>query len=242
MNVIFYISSAIAVLATILVITRTNAVHALLYLVVSLLAMAMVFFTLGAPFAAALEVVIYAGAIVVLLVFVVMMLNQGPVSISQERAWLRPRIWIGPGILSLVLLGELAYVLVGQPVSRPVGQSAGQPVGQSAGQPVGQSAGQPVSQSASRPVGLSDQLDGSRSLQSPASSLKPPASNLPLLQSAIRNPQSAISQSPQAVGLALFGPYVIGVELAALLLMAGLVAAFHLAAPDESEKEKGETR
>ena len=119
MNVIFYISSVIAVLATILVITRANAVHALLYLVVSLLAVAMVFFTLGAPFAAALEVVIYAGAIVVLLVFVVMMLNQGPVSISQERAWLRPRMWIGPGILSLVLLGELVYV-----VSQPVRQSA----------------------------------------------------------------------------------------------------------------------
>jgi NADH-quinone oxidoreductase subunit J len=227
MNVIFYISSAIAVLATILVITRANAVHALLYLVVSLLAVAMVFFTLGAPFAAALEVVVYAGAIVVLLVFVVMMLNQGPVSISQERAWLRPRIWIGPGILSLILLGELAYVLVGQPASQTVGQPASRPVSQ-----LGRSDRSDES----------DMSDGSDSLRPRVSSLKPPDSNLPLPQSPIRNPQSAISQSPRAVGLALFGPYVIGVELASLLLLAGLVAAFHLGAPDESENGKGGER
>ena len=207
MNVIFYISSAIAVLATILVITRANAVHALLYLVVSLLAVAMVFFTLGAPFAAALEVVVYAGAIVVLLVFVVMMLNQGPVSISQERAWLRPRIWIGPGILSLILLGELAYVLVGQPAS------------------------QPVSQSASRSVGQSDRSD--RSDQSDQSDISDRSDSL--------KPQAS-SLKPKAVGLALFGPYVIGVELASLLLLAGLVAAFHLGAPDESENGKGGER
>ena len=58
-------------------ITRLNAVHALLYLVVSLLAVAMVFFILGAPFVAALEVIIYAGAIMVLFIFVMMMLNIG---------------------------------------------------------------------------------------------------------------------------------------------------------------------
>jgi len=220
MNVIFYISSAVAVFATILVITRTDAVHALLYLVVSLLAMAMVFFTLGAPFAAALEVVIYAGAIVVLLVFVVMMLNQGPVSISQERAWLRPRIWIGPGILSLVLLGELAYVLVGQPAGLPVGQSD-------------RSDGSDRSDRSDQ----SDMSDGSEGLRPQVSSLQPPVSSLPLLQSAIRNPQSAISQSPKAVGLALFGPYVIGVELASLLLLAGLVAAFHLGKHEDTERE-----
>ena len=51
--------------------------HALLYLIVSLLAVAVVFYTLGAPFIAALEVIIYAGAIMVLFVFVVMMLNLG---------------------------------------------------------------------------------------------------------------------------------------------------------------------
>ncbi|MDA8077503.1 MAG: NADH-quinone oxidoreductase subunit J, partial [Nitrospiraceae bacterium] len=63
MNGLFYISGCVAVIATFMVITRANAVHALLYLVVSLLAVAMVFVTLGAAFVAALEVIVYAGAI-----------------------------------------------------------------------------------------------------------------------------------------------------------------------------------
>lgn len=63
METLFYSAALIAVIATVFVITRLNAVHALLYLIVSLLAIAVVFFTLGAPFVAVLEVIIYAGAI-----------------------------------------------------------------------------------------------------------------------------------------------------------------------------------
>lgn len=54
---------------------HTNPVHALLYLIISLLAISGVFFSLGAYFAGALEIIVYAGAIMVLFVFVVMMLN-----------------------------------------------------------------------------------------------------------------------------------------------------------------------
>ena len=77
MELAFYIAGAVAVIATLLMLTRANVVHALLYLIVSLLAVAVVFYTLGAPFVAALEVIVYAGAIMVLFVFVVMMLNLG---------------------------------------------------------------------------------------------------------------------------------------------------------------------
>lgn len=108
---IFYISSAVAVLATALVITRRHPVHALLYLIVSLLAVAMIFVTLGAPFLAALEVIIYAGAIMVLFVFVVMMLNVAPNQAEREQPGPRLRAWAGPALLVLVLLGELVYVL-----------------------------------------------------------------------------------------------------------------------------------
>jgi len=83
-NIGFYVASAVALFATTMVITNTNPVHALLYLVVSLLAIAMVFFTLGAPFAGVLEVIIYAGAIMVLFVFVVMMLNLGQRTVEFE--------------------------------------------------------------------------------------------------------------------------------------------------------------
>ena len=85
MAALFYIAALVGVVSTGMVITRLNAVHALLYLIVSLLAVALIFFLLGAPFVAALEVIIYAGAIMVLFLFVVMMLNQGPPAVVQER-------------------------------------------------------------------------------------------------------------------------------------------------------------
>jgi NADH-quinone oxidoreductase subunit J len=158
MNTVFYIAAAVAVISTLMVITQLNPVHALLYLIVSLLSVALIFFLLGAHFAAVLEVIIYAGAIMVLFVFVVMMLNLGPQTIEQERRWLSPGAWLGPSVLAAVLLAELVYVL-----------AAG--------------GGHAVS---STEVG------------------------------------------PKAVGLALFGPYLLGVELASMLLLAGLVGAYHL--------------
>jgi NADH-quinone oxidoreductase subunit J len=112
MPVLFYIASAVAIVSTIMVITRYNPVHALLYLVVSFLSAAMIFLSLGAPFIAALEVIVYAGAIIVLFIFVVMMLNVGTETAQQEKQWLRPKVWVGPSVLCLVLLGELVALLV----------------------------------------------------------------------------------------------------------------------------------
>lgn len=86
MEFAFYICGLIAILATLRVVTHTNPVHALLYLIISLLAIAGVFFSLGAYFAGALEIIVYAGAIMVLFVFVVMMLNLGGTEIEQERS------------------------------------------------------------------------------------------------------------------------------------------------------------
>ncbi len=159
MTEVFYLSAAVAVLATVMVITRAHAVHALLYLVVSLLALAMVFYVLGAPFAAALEVIVYAGAIVVLFVFVVMMLGIGRDATLDVRRALEPRAWLGPALLAAVLAAELAYVLV----------ASGQ----------GDSAGQRVVEA-------------------------------------------------KEVGIRLFGPYLLAVELASLLLLAALVGAYHI--------------
>ena len=112
MIVIFYIAAAIAVISTIMVITRLNAVHALIYLVVSLLSLAVLFYLLGAPFAAALEVIIYAGAIMVLFIFVIMMLHLGDKSIEQEKKWQKLSMWIGPGLLSLILFVEVIYLIL----------------------------------------------------------------------------------------------------------------------------------
>jgi NADH-quinone oxidoreductase subunit J len=111
MTSVFYVAGAVALVSTLLVITRASAVHALLYLIVSLLSIAIIFFQVGAPFVAALEVIIYAGAIMVIFVFVLMMLNLGPRAVAQEHAWLRPRMWIGPGVLAAILAAEVIYTL-----------------------------------------------------------------------------------------------------------------------------------
>src|SRR5438477_4926688 len=111
MNWLFYISAAVAVAATVMMLTRLNAVHALLYLIVSLLAVATIFFLIGAPFVAALELIIYAGAIMVLFLFVVMLLNLGQRAIAIERALLMPAAWIGPIVLAAILGVELLYLL-----------------------------------------------------------------------------------------------------------------------------------
>jgi len=164
----FYISAAVALISSVLAISRANAVHALLYAIVSLLSVALVFFILGAPFAAALEVIIYAGAIMVLFVFVVMMINSGPEATEQERGWMNLRIWIGPSVLAAILTAELLYIML---------------------------------------------ISSSHSTVHPDVGAK-------------------------AVGVALLGPYVLGVELSSLLLMAGLVGAYHLG---KHEKERNST-
>lgn len=75
--VIFYLLAAVILVATGLAATRRNLVHAVVYLVVSFFGSAMLFYLLGAPLLAALEVIIYAGAIMVLFLFIIMMLEAG---------------------------------------------------------------------------------------------------------------------------------------------------------------------
>lgn len=111
MLALFYLSAAVALFSTLMVITRRDAMHALLYLVLSFLALALVFYQLGAPFIAALEVIVYAGAIVVLFVFAVMVFDLGRGAAEQERQWLPVRAFVGPGILATILLGELSLLL-----------------------------------------------------------------------------------------------------------------------------------
>jgi NADH-quinone oxidoreductase subunit J len=159
MELAFYLSGLVAVLATVGVITGRNPVHAVVYLIVSLIAVALVFFALGAPFAGALEIIVYAGAIMVLFVFVVMMLNLGPDEDSDAGGWRHPRHWLGPSVLALVLLAVLLFLLGSGDMARTV--------------------------------------DGEL-------------------------------QAARAVGLTLFGPWLIAVELAGLLLLGALVAASHV--------------
>jgi len=74
-SLIFYLIAALILCATVAAITRRNMVYAVIYLVLSFFGTAMLFYLLGAPFLAALEVIIYAGAIMVLFLFIIMMIR-----------------------------------------------------------------------------------------------------------------------------------------------------------------------
>ena len=104
--VMFYVLGGVIVTATALAITRRNLMHAIVYLVLSFIGTAMLFYLLGAPFLAVLEVVIYAGAIMVLFLFIVMMLE-----IKPDERTLGP--WLRQWAPALALSGICLMVMVG---------------------------------------------------------------------------------------------------------------------------------
>lgn len=160
MAVAFYIAAAIAIVTTILAITRRHPVHALLFLILSLLSVAFIFYLLGAPFLAALEVITYAGAIMVLFIFVVMLLNPGPRLVQQERAHSSAGAWLFACSVAAILLAELVWAMLRSAL--PAAAHGGGETG------------------------------------------------------------------PVTVGIALYGPYLLGVEIASLLLLSALVGAQHI--------------
>ena len=156
----FYSLAAVAIFASLRVVTQANPVHAILSMIVSLLAIAGIFFILGAPFAGALEIVVYAGAIMVLFVFVIMMLNLGMRNEAREERWLDAGTWAIPTGLTIIIAVVL-YAMIG------MGHNEAAMIGGS-------------------------------------------------------------TISAKAVGSVLFTKYVMLIEVAALLLLAALVAAYHL--------------
>ena len=94
-----------------------------------------------------------------------MMLNLGEATAQQERQWLKPHVWAGPGLLAFILLGELAMVL----------------------------------------------------------------------RTGVLHPTAAQVISAKQVGIALYGPYLLAVELASMLLLAALVTAYHLGREHEED-------
>jgi NADH-quinone oxidoreductase subunit J len=167
MDVFFYIAAIVAIISTIIAISGRNAIHSLLFLILSLLAISVIFYLLSAPFIAALEVIIYAGAIMVLFIFVTMMLNIG-LERETEKKWMRPRMWIIPSILSAVLLVDLILAIKSVPA-------------------------------------------------------------IPSVKDAIM---------PKQVGISLFSTYLLAVEIAAILLMAGVIGAYHLGSQKKKVKHR----
>jgi len=169
-NILFYLAAGVAITAALLTVTRKNAVHALLYLVITMLAISLIFFLFGAPFAAALQIIIYAGAIMVLFVFVTMMLHQGEISVEKEAQLYRPAQSIGAILLSITLLLEALFLI------------------------------------------------------------SPQAQTIIPFES-----RSVIGA--KEIGLTLYSEYLLLVEIAALLLLAALIGAFHLGRRHQEESK-----
>ena len=102
-SIIFYVLAAIILVTTGLAITRRNLVHVVVYLVFSFFGSAMMFYLFGAPLLAVLEVIIYAGAIMILFLFIIMMVK---VEASEERLFPIQQ-W-----LPIVLIG-VVYLIIG---------------------------------------------------------------------------------------------------------------------------------
>jgi len=107
-SLLFYLLAATALGSAIAVVAQRNPVHSALALIVTLGSLSGIFGLLGSPFIAALQIIVYAGAIMVLFLFVLMLLAVGPEPPERAR-----RLGLAGGTLAAILAVELGLVLTG---------------------------------------------------------------------------------------------------------------------------------
>jgi len=113
--VLFIIVGAVALVAAVAMIVSRNAVHSALFLVLNLGAIAVLYLLLNAPFLAMVQISVYAGAIMVLFLFVIMLLGAERAHGPETMRW-QQSVAI---VLALVLLLTAGYALLGRGVSVP---------------------------------------------------------------------------------------------------------------------------
>ena len=119
-TVIFYLLGTVILAATAMAVTRRNLVHAVLYLVISFFGSAMLFYLLGAPFLAALEIIIYAGAIMILFLFIIMMISMEHMPehfLPGRQFWPAIGMGLAYAAVGAVMLWTDADNLVGMPLA-----------------------------------------------------------------------------------------------------------------------------
>jgi NADH-quinone oxidoreductase subunit J len=104
----FYVFATVMTISAMLVITARNPVHAVLFLIVAFFNAAGLFVMLGAEFIAMTLVIVYVGAVMVLFLFVVMMLD---IDFAVLRAGMKKHLPLG-GCIGLVLLAEFVWLFV----------------------------------------------------------------------------------------------------------------------------------
>jgi NADH-quinone oxidoreductase subunit J len=119
-QIVFYFFAALAVGSAIQVVTRRNVVQCAIFLVTSLLATAGIFLQLHAEFLFIVQVILYAGGIMVLFVFVIMLIN---LDVSLHQIQFNRQWWLGL-LLALVLGAQLTIAIAVGRSGLPLGEAA----------------------------------------------------------------------------------------------------------------------
>jgi NADH-quinone oxidoreductase subunit J len=114
-SAIFYILAIILLASTAMAVTRRHPIHAVVYLILSFIATGLLFYLLGAPFLALLEVIIYAGAIMVLFLFIVMMLRLRPSARGSGAALIQ---WLPAAVMGGISFVLAAWLALSDPGGR----------------------------------------------------------------------------------------------------------------------------
>jgi NADH-quinone oxidoreductase subunit J len=110
--VVFIVTAVVALIGAVAMLLSKNAIHSALFLLLNMGAIAVLYLLLRAPFLFAVQLIIYAGAIIVLFLFVVMLLGAERAEDERDQIpWQRPLALV----MGLLLLGEAIYVLFAGP-------------------------------------------------------------------------------------------------------------------------------
>jgi NADH-quinone oxidoreductase subunit J len=106
-QILFWFLSVVALFSALMVITSKNPVHSVLWLIVTFFSISGHYILLNAQFLAIVNIIVYAGAIMVLFLFVIMLMNLNKETEPQKNRWLRIAGAIAGGSLLLVLVAAL---------------------------------------------------------------------------------------------------------------------------------------
>ena len=106
-QILFFVLAAIAVISAVSMLLSKNAIYSAMFLVLNFLTIAVIYLLLNAAFIAMVQITVYAGAIMVLFLFVIMLLGAERAARGESLAWQAPLAILLAGLLVL----EFAYVL-----------------------------------------------------------------------------------------------------------------------------------
>ena len=120
--ILFILCAALAIAGAIVLIWAHEPIHSALALILVMVALAILYLLLGAPFISAVQIIVYAGAIMVLFVFVIMLLNFG----LEERTNFS-KLAIPGALLAVVLMAEIAHWLARSSIGRAIANGPAAP-------------------------------------------------------------------------------------------------------------------